>query len=101
MENNLNLPTTNWSGKQEIKINIPEGVEAPEYSNMMQIHSSKEEVLLSFEYIQPNSFEGTVVSRVVVSHDFLKEIYSTIAKQLDHYSEDHCPLCKADQPLDK
>jgi hypothetical protein len=52
---------------KEVKINVPESVQVGKFSNIAQIHATETEIVFDFAYVAPNSNEGTLASRIILT----------------------------------
>lgn len=72
--------------KKDLKIRLPESLQAGVYSNNTMVSHTKEEFILDYMMMAPNG--GTVVSRVIVSPGHLKRMIHTLQDNLNKY-ENH------------
>ncbi len=73
--------------KKELKIIVPEKIQAPLYSNVAQINVTDREVSLNFAYFEPNTDQGVMVSKIILTHDHAKELIATLGGTLEkHYA---------------
>lgn len=71
--------------KIELKINIPEKNQAPLFSNIAQVNVTDKEVVFDFAFVQPNTNEGIVVSRVVLTPEHAKALRDVLINTLKRY----------------
>jgi len=74
--------------KVELKINIPEKVQSAVFSNVAQINASDREVVIDFAFVQPNTNQGIVVSRVALTPEHAKALQKVLTKLLLRYDKD-------------
>jgi len=79
MENQMN--------KSEIKIIAPEKIQSPVFSNIAQINVSDREAVIDFAFIQPNTNQGILVSRVVLSPSHAKDLAEILATTLENHEQ--------------
>lgn len=75
----------NLEKKIELKINIPEKVQSPKFSNIAQVHATDREVVFDFAFMQPNTNEGIMVSRVVLTPEHAKALRDVLTTTLKRY----------------
>lgn len=74
------------SGKA-LKINIPESVQGGKFSNIAQINTTDTEVTFDFAHVPPNSTEGTLVSRVVLTPDHAYKFMEVLTNILTEHEK--------------
>jgi len=74
----------NGPGAKEIKINVPEKVQAGVYANNMIVAHTREEFILDFLMVAPPA--GTVTARVIVSPGHMKRILEALRDNLSNTS---------------
>jgi len=71
--------------KPNININVPEKVQSPVFSNVVQVHATDREVVINFAFIEPNSNQGVLVSKVVLTPEhteaFIGALKNVLAKR--------------------
>lgn len=80
--------------KKDIKIRIPDNLQAGVYANNTMISHTREEFILDFLMMAPNG--GSVVSRVVVSPGHLKRMMRTLQENLGKYEANFGTVSKSD-----
>lgn len=78
MTNEKNKPT-------ELKIIVPEKVQSPVFSNVAQVHATEREVIIDFAFVQPNTAEGTVVSRIALTPQHAISLKDVLLNTLKRY----------------
>ena len=73
--------------KSEIKIIAPEKIQSPVFSNIAQINVSDREAVIDFAFIQPNTNQGILVSRVVLSPSHAKDLAEILATTLENHEQ--------------
>lgn len=73
--------------KMEIKIIAPEKIQSPVFSNIAQINITDREVVVDFAFLQPNTNQGILVSRVVLSHSHAKDIAKILASTIESHEK--------------
>jgi hypothetical protein len=71
--------------KVELKINVPEKIQSPNFSNIAQVNATDREVVLDFAFVQPNTNVGIVVSRVVLTPEHAKALRDVLVATLQRY----------------
>jgi len=79
---------TNGDKKQiELKINIPEKVQSAVFSNVAQVNATDREVVIDFAFVQPNTNQGIVVSRVALTPEHAKALRDVLINLLKRYEK--------------
>lgn len=73
--------------KQELNIIIPEKVQAPAFANVAQVNATDREVIMDFAFIQPNTNQGIMVSRVALTPDHAKSLRDVLSGLLKKYEK--------------
>lgn len=76
--------------KKEIKLRVPDTVQAGTYANNTLVSHTREEFLLDFMMVAPPG--GTVVSRIIVSPSHLKRMILTMQGNLQKYEASYGPI---------
>lgn len=71
----------------ELKINIPERVQSAVFSNVAQVNATDREVVIDFAFVQPNTNQGIVVSRVALTPEHAKSLRDVLAGLLKRYDK--------------
>ena len=71
----------------ELKINIPEKVQSAVFSNIAQVNVNDREVIIDFAFVQPNTDQGIVVSRVALTPEHAKALRDVLIKTLKRYDD--------------
>lgn len=71
----------------ELKINIPERVQSVVFSNVAQVNATDREVVIDFAFVQPNTNQGIVVSRVALTPEHAKELRDVLTGLLKRYDK--------------
>jgi len=82
--------------KKEIKLRVPESMQAGSFANNTMVSHSREEFIMDFLMVAPPG--GTVVSRVIVTPGHLKRMISTLKDNLDKYEKSFGPINPTDLP---
>ena len=69
----------------ELKINIPEKVQSAVFSNVAQVHATDREVIIDFTFIQPNTNEGIIVSRIALTPEHALSLRDVLVNTLKRY----------------
>jgi len=77
----------NEEKKPNMNINIPEKIQSPVFSNVAQISATDREVVFDFAFIQPNTNQGIMVSRVVITPEHAKAFRDVLTNTLKRYDE--------------
>lgn len=72
----------------ELKINIPEKVQAAIFSNIAQVNATDREVVIDFAFVQPKDNQGIVVSRVVLTPEHAKALSDVLNNLLKRYDKE-------------
>ncbi|HNW96304.1 MAG TPA: DUF3467 domain-containing protein [Candidatus Paceibacterota bacterium] len=71
----------------ELKITIPEKVQSALFSNVAQINATDREVVIDFAFVQPNTNQGIVVSRIALTPEHAKSLQGVLANLLKRYDK--------------
>jgi len=71
----------------ELKINIPERVQSAVFSNVAQVNATDREVVIDFAFVQPNTKQGIVVSRVALTPEHAKALNNVLIGLLKRYDK--------------
>lgn len=71
----------------ELKINIPEKVQSALFSNVAQVNATDREVVIDFAFVQPNTNQGIVVSRVALTPEHAKALQNVLAGLLKRHDK--------------
>lgn len=82
--------------KKEIKLRVPESVQAGTYANNTLVSHTREEFMMDFIMLAPPG--GTVVSRVVVSPAHFKRLIATLQDNLEKYETNFGPISLGELP---
>jgi len=85
--------------KKEMKIRIPEGLQAGVYANNTLVSHTREEFILDFMMAAPPT--GTVVSRVILSPGHLKRFINTLQTNLQKHEQAFGTVQAVDVPTGK
>jgi len=79
---------TNGEKKQvELKMHIPERLQSAIFSNIAQVNATDREVIIDFAFIQPNTNQGIMVSRIALTPEHALSLKSVLVKTLKRYEE--------------
>lgn len=84
------------SQKKEIKVRVPENLQAGTFANNTMISHSREEFIIDFLMVAPPG--GHVVSRVVVTPSHMKRMIATMQDNLQKYERNNGPVILAEVP---
>jgi len=70
-----------------LKIMIPEKVQAATFSNVTQVHATDREVIMDFTFVQPNTNQGIVVSRVALTPEHALSLRDVLINTLKRYED--------------
>ena len=82
--------------KKEIKLHVPEKLQAGTFANNTMISHSREEFIIDFLMVAPP--RGNVVSRVVVTPGHMKRMIATMQDNLAKYERANGPVNIAEMP---
>ena len=82
--------------KKELKVRIPEDVQAGRYANNAIIAHTKEEFVIDFMMAAPPN--GTVVSRIIVSPGHMKRLIGALQTNLQKYEQTHGSVTASEVP---
>lgn len=71
----------------ELKISVPEKVQSPVFSNVAQVNATDKEVVIDFAFVQPNTDQGIVVSKVVLTPGHAKALRDVLIDLLKRYDK--------------
>jgi len=70
--------------KKYLKIFIPENIKTGVFSNIAQVSSTDEIIVMDFVFITPeNNNEGNMVSRVILTTETARELNKILTKNLE------------------
>lgn len=78
---------SNQEKKQELNIIIPEKTQAPSFSNAAQVNANDREVIIDFAFIQPNTNQGVMVSRIALTPEHAKSLKDVLIGILKRYEK--------------
>lgn len=73
----------NEEKKPNININVPEKVQTPVFSNVAQVSATDREVVLNFAFVEPNTNQGIMVSKVVLTPEHAKLLVGVLSGVLE------------------
>lgn len=71
----------------ELKITIPEKTQSALFSNVAQVNATDREVVIDFAFVQPNTNQGIVVSRIALTPEHAKALQNVLAALLKRYDK--------------
>ncbi len=71
--------------QRKVKIKVPEKSQTPLFSNMARVNASSREVIIDFSFVQPNTDEGIVATRVALTPGHAKALRDALDNTLKHY----------------
>lgn len=78
----------NTEKKVELQIIAPEKVQSPVFANIAQINVTDREVVIDFAFVQPNTSQGILVAKVVLTPDHAKILATTLSVTIEkHYEQ--------------
>jgi len=77
--------TNEEKNKVELKIIIPEKVQSAIFSNVAQVHATDREVVIDFAFVQPNTNQGIVVSRMALTPEHALSLRDVLINTLKRY----------------
>jgi hypothetical protein len=88
----------NKNKKQQLNIEIPEGVIEGTYSNLAAIAHSPSEFVVDFMKILPGMPKPKVQSRIVLTPKHAKRLYRALQDNLARYEKTFGPIKEDDAP---
>lgn len=73
--------------KVGFKIMMPEKVQAATFSNVAQVHATNREVIIDFTFVQPNTNQGIMVSRVALTPEHALSLRDVLINTLKRYEK--------------
>lgn len=68
--------------KKYLKIIIPKNMEIGVFSNIAQISSTDEIIIIDFAFVLPNSRKGNLVSKVIITKEHAKDLKRILSNNL-------------------
>ncbi len=73
--------------QRKVNIKVPEKAQTPLFSNMARVNASSREVVIDFSFVQPNSDEGVVATRVALTPGHARALRDALENTLKHYEK--------------
>ncbi|RAP29916.1 DUF3467 domain-containing protein [Candidatus Marinamargulisbacteria bacterium SCGC AG-343-D04] len=78
---------SNKTEKKEIKVNINQDVANGKYANIMATNFSKEEFILDFGFVQPQTQQANMHSRVILTPQNAELLLNLLAENVNKHKE--------------
>ena len=79
---------TNGEKKPEINILVPEKSQSAIFSNIAQVNATEREVIIDFAFIQPNTNQGIIVSKIALTPKHAIALRDALNKVLERYAKE-------------
>jgi len=77
----------NHLSQKTLKVIIPHQVQGGVFSNVARVNLTSREVVVDFAFVDPNTNEGILVSRVILTKDHAVELKNVLEKVLKSYEK--------------
>lgn len=73
--------------KKQLNVMIPSDVQKGVFSNVAQVNVSPTEVIFDFAFLQPNTNQAVMVSRVILTKEHASQFRKVFNGVMDKYEE--------------